>query len=374
MFGTFKIKRCSLDDAQETLYQAHFCGSCHALDEFGGWRAAATTNYDQVLLALVISALSPATEAAQRPCTVLKWRKVPVLELPLRSRRWIAAFNLALMAAKLADDEVDEPRLHKRLAGAALRPAMARAWQFLQEDGYPIESLRRLNARQAEAEQALHPTLETLSQPTADALGEVFAYVARETGHAGRVPALRDAGQAIGRFVYGLDAVRDYDEDVRRRRFNALHAVYGRDWDRSHVRLWLLRELRALRQALQDLPGAEVAALVEEVVRGASRHLPGARRARPARLSSVVAARQGDCDCSGCDCNSCDCSGDCCQGCCDNFDCGDCCDCCDACDDCDWCSDCHCGCCRRKKKRNSIEGGAPPTTSSGSGMPPRPAP
>src|SRR5262245_30976180 len=59
VFGAFGIPRRCLEGEERELYQAHFCGLCHALAEFGGKTSSLLTNYDLTFWLIVLGALEP---------------------------------------------------------------------------------------------------------------------------------------------------------------------------------------------------------------------------------------------------------------------------------------------------------------------------
>ena len=57
MFGYVRPVKCELKIKEWDMYQALYCGLCHALKERCGFAARFTVNYDFTFLALVMSAV-----------------------------------------------------------------------------------------------------------------------------------------------------------------------------------------------------------------------------------------------------------------------------------------------------------------------------
>ncbi len=337
MFGAFGIPRRCLEKDEQELYQAHFCGLCHAMDEFGGKLSSLLTNYDLTFWLIVLGALEPAPPVERRACTALPFRRVPVLALSPRARSAAAALNLALAAAKVEDDRQDGEGWLRRLAFRAFsRPAL-KAVPVLERLEFPLPVLAGLGARQGEVEGRPGSSLEELAAPSADLLAEVFAWQAALTGRGDLEPALRRLGLAVGRYLYLWDAWQDRDKDRKARRFNALthcptHPVV------VHARLE--RELSEVEAALGDLPLGERAGLAEGLV-GTLQTRLGQAFQRPLKLSRPVRQRLARAGMVTIQCDGCDGCGDCGSGCDGCGSCGECHGCGEACSS---CGNCGSGC------------------------------
>jgi len=370
VFGVFGIPRRCLEGEEQELYQAHFCGLCHAMAEFGGRTSSLLTNYDLTFWLIVLGALEPPAAIERRPCTALPWRKMPVLAMSGRARAATAALNLALVTAKLEDDRQDGEGFLRRLAFRALSRPAAKAVPVLERHQFPREVLAGLPERQSAVEARPGATLDELAQPSAELLEEVFAWQAALTNRPELEPALRRVGLAVGRYLYWWDAWQDREKDRRARRFNALLACPTPALA-LHARLEA--ELRTLEEALFSLPLGERAGLAEALVGTLQTRLAKAFQL-PLKLSRPVRerlARAGlvtiQCDgCDGCgdgcgNCGECQGGGEGCGGAGDA--CGSCCSnggaeaCCEGIECCDCCSNWNdptggtwCCCCFRAPK------------------------
>ncbi|MBI3929619.1 MAG: hypothetical protein HY319_29020 [Armatimonadetes bacterium] len=353
MFGFLRLKSCGLTPGDRLLYRAHFCAVCHAMAEFGGRWTSLLTNYDVTFWLILQSALESEDppEVERASCTALPPRRVRVQPLSPRARRALAALNLVLVDSKLEDDEVDGEAWKAGLARRALKSPTGRARQTLEELGFPLAALTGLSARQNALESRGERCLESLAEPSASAMGEVFAFIATLCRRPEHEPALRCLGGSLGRYLYLWDALCDREADLRKGRFNALGGVY----DPACLRRVLQRLLSEVGQVLDSLPLRDRAPIARQLLGSLrsrlSRELPGPELwpCVPGRRSTAgenVRTTDCDCnDCSGCDCGGCEgCGGDGCNlgECCgcgggDERKCGcSCCDCCDCCDCCCW--------------------------------------
>jgi hypothetical protein len=203
-----------------------------------------TLRYDaaaMVLLCMAARGTQPVFE--QKRCFLHPFTKAPVLA-PCEETKAVSCMMAALAYYKCKDDMADEK-------------GMARLGAYLL---YPYFSyLRRRAARRM-------PEIDLIVQQGMQA----FAKAEKESGDSADIPAnafgtlmgdllaydtqgetraiLHELGSAMGRWVFLLDAAEDYETDVKKGRFNALHALYKEhELDEQH------------RTTLDMLLGAEIA-------------------------------------------------------------------------------------------------------------------
>jgi len=337
VFGSLRWSRCGKSDEARRLYKAQLCSSCHAMHRFSGRHTSLLANYDQSLLVMVLSALAGGS-LQQRRCTAVPWRQVAVQDLPQNLRRYVAAGNLALIDAKLRDDQDDGTRWYAGLARFVLRRKVRKAHRELAGSGFDVALVTQLPTRQSAVEEATlasgAPDLAALAEPSAELLAEVFAFGGELIGGeriASRAAQerLRRFGHAVARAVYVFDAIEDHDEDRTNGSFNAVAALATRVGHeaavaaaRQYVELAAVEAQQVATQLLPEDRHAIVAEILQQMTKRTvqlSEQLLG----RPV-AAALRPAEAGDCDCA-----------------CDGCDCGDCgggssCDCCCHCDACCW--------------------------------------
>jgi hypothetical protein len=322
----------------QELQQAQLCAACHALHEFAGRPAALLTNHEQALLLLVTAVGGPESVAAApvpRRCTALPFRTVEVQPLSPALRAFVAAGNLALAAAKLDDDVDDGGGLLARFGRFVLSRPARRARARLAALGFPVSRLAGLRERQRAVERAPGASIDALAAPTAELLAQVFAHGAMLGERGADAEAFADFGRAIGRIVYGIDALQDQVVDARRGRFNAVAALAVRHGAAAPALVlgFVASAVTDARQALAGRLQPERAELLTALLDAAVR---SAQAAVPERGTMVRSAEAGDCDLP-------------CDTCCEVPDCGP-----PASCDGVWCVDLPC--CdrgRRRRRRQS---------------------
>jgi Zn-finger nucleic acid-binding protein len=354
MFGFLKLKSCSLTEQDRLLYRSHFCSACHAMTRFGGRVSSLLTNYDITFWLLLQSALDSGPLAAleKRPCTALPIQSVSVRPLDDRVSQTMAALNLILVGSKIADDEQDGERFKAAAGKALFGRKVAKAEEFLRSEEFELDRVYRLHIEQARAERTPSPSLESLSQPTAEALGAIFGTIAVLQNKPKLDPVLQDFGRSLGAFLYLWDALTDFESDRKKGDFNAISQVYGEEPFSGSVATTLSNLLYQMGQHLESMAMGPEGKLCFELLGSLGKQLrekfpevtPKPWRSPRKRLAKAGFVRTQDCDCC--------CPGDACEvGCCE---CGSCCECnvcdCNPCDShetcCEFscCSPCDCCC------------------------------
>ena len=198
------------------LFRAYYCGLCHATKKESGQIARLTVNYDIAFIGLLFhDVLGEKAQVVKKGC-ILNPKKRPIIASnPLMKR--IARLNLILAGLKLADDKADGDSKPLR------RLAFSRQVKKARKKEPVFASLAdECLARQTEEEKC-GTMLNGAAEPFADMMKKVFAALAGEKS----TPALEQIGYLLGKYVYFMDALDDYDEDVKKKRFNAFKRTFG---------------------------------------------------------------------------------------------------------------------------------------------------
>jgi uncharacterized protein DUF5685 len=231
VFGIIRPCRHRLSPALRGTWWAHLCGLCYALRDEHGQLARVATNYDGLVVSVLVDAQAPAGEPRRTagPCPLrgMRTASVSVGE----GTRLAAAASLVLAAAKVRDHVEDGDGAFARppVAGAARLVAnrwarqggsSGRAVGF--DTGVLLDAVRR----QASVESSAGPgDLLRVTEPTETATAEAFAHTAVVAGRRENAAALREVGRLFGRVAHLADAVEDLDEDTRSGAWNPLTAT-----------------------------------------------------------------------------------------------------------------------------------------------------
>lgn len=335
------------------------CGLCLALRDDYGQSARIATNYDGLVVSLLVEAQAEAvpTRRTAGPCPLRGMKRADVATG--ECVRLAAVVSLALAAARVRDHVDDRDGL---VGAAGVRPAARRvAERWVRQGtetghtlGFDTGVLVAAMDRQAELEATARPgsSLLAVTEPTETAVAAAFAHTALLAGRPANEAPLREIGQLFGRLAHLLDAVEDYHDDLARGKWNPLAAT---ETPIDEVRALCDDAVLGIELALADVNFTDGRLprrlLTREVRRAVARAFAaregtphgqqeginfgspamGAYPGAPGEIPpEAVPQRKQGCwntctDACCCDCE-CDC---CCDSCCDAdcCDCGDCCDC-----------------------------------------------
>ena len=110
--------------------------------------------------------------------------------------------------------------------------------------------------------------IEQTDAQTPDAAAACFGALMAELFQVDRAfdSFLAPFGDALGRFIYLLDAVMDLKDDVRKGRYNPLKALRDAGWTTADFRSVLQAQLGAAADAFERLPLLQDAELLRSIL------------------------------------------------------------------------------------------------------------
>ena len=217
MFGYIKPFKPEMKVREFDTYQAFYCGLCHQLGRMFGPFAKLTLSYDFTFLALVSAGLRPDFAGFCRQRCMANPLKKKVCAVPCADLSFTAGCAMILFYYKLRDN-LQDSGFWKRLIYYPLLPfaAAARkkaAGRFPEAD----RAFSRMMEDQFALEKRKDVSLDRAADPTAAAMGEVFALLASDEA---QKRVLSRFGYLVGRWVYLMDALDDLADDAGSGNFN----------------------------------------------------------------------------------------------------------------------------------------------------------
>jgi hypothetical protein len=224
LFGYVSASYKELTPQQKLRYNSIYCGICRQIHAQSGSVARLGLSYDIAFLsALLMSLYEPEETSGANSCLPHPVTKKPWVDSTYI--RYGADMNVALSYYQLLDDWQDDRKLTaKLLSGAMETPAGEIALRYPRQCRAIEDCIRRLS--RLEQEGCDNPDL--CAGCFGDLMGELFVYEEDLWS-----PTLRQMGNALGRFIYLLDAAVDYDKDEKKGSYNPFLAMgTGKDWPR----------------------------------------------------------------------------------------------------------------------------------------------
>ena len=256
MFGYVTGNWKEFNKDQQARYGAVYCGICRRLQAQSGGVSRLGLSYDMAFLSLLLMSLyEPEETSGKDPC----------LLHPVKRRAWVdneyirysADMNGILAYYNCLDDWQDDKKLSAKLMAQTYEKSLADIEQRYPRQAAAIrECLEELS--RLEKENCRNP-----DEP-AGAFGRLMAEVLtyREDMWA---PSLRKMGNALGRFIYLMDAVMDYDRDKRKGKYNPFLAMGGPK-DPARWEEYLVLTMGSATTEFEKLPLVQDKALLDNIL------------------------------------------------------------------------------------------------------------
>ena len=256
MFGYVTASMRELTKEQQRRYGAVYCGICRRIREQSGQLARLGLSYDMAFLAVLLMSLYEPEEFGGKNSCALH---------PITRRDWIdndfvryaADMNVALSYYNCLDDWQDDgKRSAKWLAESYKKhlPDIESRWPR------QCRAIRDSIAALSDLETAGCPNPDEPAGAFGSLMGELL--VVREDLWA---DTLRKMGNALGRFIYLLDAELDYDKDQRKGKYNPFLAR-GEEKDWARWEDYLVLTMGRCTSEFEKLPLVQDKALLDNIL------------------------------------------------------------------------------------------------------------
>ncbi len=256
MFGYVTANWKELTNEQMERYRAVYCGICRRIREQSGAMARLGLSYDMVFLALLLMSLYEPEETSGKDSCVLH---------PVKPRAWVdneyvqyaADMNVALAYYNCLDDWNDDGKRSAKWLAEVYEKYLPQIRQRYPRQCQAIEtSLHRLS----ELEKANCANPDEAAGTFGALMAQLCVY--REDLWA---PTLGQLGDALGRFIYLMDAALDYPKDARKGKYNPYLAMgTGKDPDRW--REYLVLTMGRATASFEKLPLVQDKPLMDNIL------------------------------------------------------------------------------------------------------------
>lgn len=235
MFGLMKLNPTASKSSRKE-FRMHYCGNCKSLGRNYGQSIRLFNNYDITFLGEVLSGLKQEKDW-QHHFSSYNCFSIPEEEnIPLHLQ-YTATANVLLTEMKLEDNFVDsggttwlwkaiKTFFRKDFAKAR---AQSRNWGLCIEDLWRHFHEQNRREKQGRSSHLPFEQLRYFAAPTSAMTAMIFRFGGELMENHNIQEELHRLGAAFGELVYLLDALEDFDEDVKKSRFNAIRTAFHID-------------------------------------------------------------------------------------------------------------------------------------------------
>ena len=265
MFGYVKPDIKEMLVKEHEFYKSTYCGICRSMKKHTGALSPVTITYDSVFLALVRMAYIPDSElgSSMRRCIAHPAKKKCMLTDNSAIEYTARAFAI-LSYYKMKDDLADEG-VAKRMLVNLTRPVLASAKK--RADLEPLaEIVKDRLEKITKIEKERRPSIDEPAELFGELLGEIFAYGLEGSDRV----VTYECGYHLGKFILLVDAIDDYEDDLKSGKYNPYVISYGGASltyeNKQSVKTALLIECKKLENAVNLIPfGNKIT--IENIVR-----------------------------------------------------------------------------------------------------------
>ncbi len=219
MFGYVQYDYPNLYVKDLMLYKALYCGLCKGIGASCGQMARLGLTYDVAFLSALLHNIKGVDIAVeQQHCIEHMIVKRPIARADELTCE-LGALNTVLSYYKLSDDAADgDRRKHTRLL---FRRGMKRA-----QRRYPelVAIVERFMREQAETERRALPSPDMAAEPTACMMRALSEHFLADMG----TPDTAQLFYEVGKWIYLIDALDDYEKDAKKGRYNPFVLSFGK--------------------------------------------------------------------------------------------------------------------------------------------------
>ncbi len=250
MFGYIRTDTPYLYIKDDILYRATYCGVCKGIAKVCGQAARMGLSYDVTFLSVLLHNIAGVD---------IKIEKSHCLTHCIRSRKMatadelhcqLGALNTALVYYKYTDDIADGDK------GRGKRLWFKKGFKRAKRK-YPeiVKIVQENMAAQELVERAQTDSVDRAADATATMLAQFSDYALGEKA----TGATRDLFYSIGKWIYLIDALDDYDKDKKKGAYNPFILAYNEECLASLLSSEKGEEVRFIFRSIFDRIGESVA-------------------------------------------------------------------------------------------------------------------
>ncbi len=214
MFGYISPDKPYLYMKDDVLYKALYCGICKSLKSKTGQISRFTLSYDMAFMsALAHNIMGIDVEIEKKRCIAHAIKKRPIAK-PDKISLKLASLNVILTYYKLKDDVLDEKK------GGFKSSIFRNAYKKAKKEYPEIDCIvKNCYERLLKLERENIDSIDIVSDCFAEMLQEISKILFEDKS----TENTQNLTYAIGKWIYLIDALDDYDKDVKKQNFNVFY-------------------------------------------------------------------------------------------------------------------------------------------------------
>lgn len=228
MFGYILPDKPNMYVKDFTLYRAYYCGLCKSTKQYYGNLMRMFTNYDLTFLNILIHGLKGEKADIGKGSCILN----PIEKKPYVVKDKISAdmvhLNVLLSDFKSRDDMLDAPDIKKKIISIFLKRKKKKAKKALPEIASILDTAYT-SQQMIENQNIASP--DRAADPFSVAMQNIFKQLLKEkyTEEIGII------AYNLAKFVYIMDAIDDFEDDVKKNQYNVLKLMYPEIKNKSEL-------------------------------------------------------------------------------------------------------------------------------------------
>ncbi|EQB88667.1 hypothetical protein J2Z44_002080 [Clostridium punense] len=261
MFGYVMPCKMELKIRDYEKFKAYYCGLCLSLKNNFGNVSRFALNYDMTFLGVLLDSLDKNKNSYINSGCIAHPIGKRLKIVDNKAIDYAAFCNTSLMYFKLLDDYEDNNSLHSKLLSLTIK-------KFVKTSDINLKPLIDYMENKLNELYTLEKSLESfsideISDKFADLTGFIISYYYKEEEFK---DDLYNLGYSLGRWIYIIDAYDDLEEDMRKKKFNAINKAFNEgnlpyeefvSLIRERVELNLILSADSCLRALDNLPLAK---------------------------------------------------------------------------------------------------------------------
>ncbi len=217
MLGYVRAYKPDLTFSQYDIYKGVYCSLCKVIGKNYGFLSRMTLSYDLVFFALVrMSVNEQCNEFKKSHCSFNPCKKCLQIDLTNDDLEYTADVSMLMVYYKFVDNLQDSKGMKKFFLHFMTPFFNSIKKKAIKRNPEINEILSQMSLKQVDIETNFDGNIDRACHPSAEALGKLLEYKKSDD----QKEFLYKFGYLVGRWVYLIDAIDDYNNDKRNSNFN----------------------------------------------------------------------------------------------------------------------------------------------------------